>query len=127
MVDTVKPEHFKLTVAVPAEMGTMRGFHVEKLAVPGRLGYVSVGVTKGTRSSSSAARVSVETTNILEFSIDPKLFRVLSGQDKELWIDGDQMRLDPKAIEAGKIIYFKAMDSRVWKVCLCIFFYFPTF
>jgi len=111
----VKPEHFKLTVAVPAEVSSMRGFHVEKLAAPGRLGRISVDVRKGTHSNSSAARVTVETTNVLEFSVNPNLFGAL-GRDAEFWIDGDKMHLHVNPVEEGKMIYFKAMEQKVWKL-----------
>ncbi|KAJ3806599.1 hypothetical protein F5876DRAFT_90994 [Lentinula aff. lateritia] len=69
------PETFSLTVAIPAESGSMRGWHVEKLSIPGRLGRVSVHVIE--HSSSFAMLVNAETTNILEFSVDPELFASL--------------------------------------------------
>ncbi|KAJ3937435.1 MAG: hypothetical protein NXY57DRAFT_1045445 [Lentinula lateritia] len=82
------PEIFSLTVAVPAESGSMRGWHVEKLSIPGRLGRVSVHIIE--QSTSSAMLVKTETTNILEFSIDTKLFGVLE-KDMQLYIDGKQL------------------------------------
>ncbi|KAJ3865929.1 hypothetical protein EV359DRAFT_72120 [Lentinula novae-zelandiae] len=82
------PEIFSLTVAVPAESGSMRGWHVEKLSIPGRLGRVSIHVIE--QSTSSAMLVNAETTNILEFSIDTKLFGVLE-KDMQLYIDGKQL------------------------------------
>ncbi|KAJ4501748.1 hypothetical protein C8R41DRAFT_862291 [Lentinula lateritia] len=107
------PEIFSLTVAVPAESGSMRGWHVEKLSIPGRLGRVSVHIIE--QSTSSAMLVKTETTNILEFSIDTKLFGVLE-KDMQLYIDGKQVTLDSSILETAQIIYFKAAGPRLWKL-----------
>ncbi|KAJ3788745.1 hypothetical protein GGU10DRAFT_345240, partial [Lentinula aff. detonsa] len=109
---TTDPEAFTLTVAIPAESGSMRGWHVEKLLIPGRLGRVHVCVT---HRGSLAVRVDIKTTNILEFSVDPNLSGVLK-QNSELWIDGGRMKLDEKISQAGEILYFKAIEPRIWKL-----------
>lgn len=113
--DNVKSETFRLTVAVPAESSSMRGWHVEKLAVPGRLGRISVQV----EPSTSHPRVNVETTNVLEFSVNPKVFGALS--DARLWIDGMIMHLDAEVLEAAEVIYFKAIEPKMWKVRSTVF------
>ncbi|KAH7877813.1 uncharacterized protein C8R40DRAFT_1159305 [Lentinula edodes] len=106
-------EKFSLTVAVPAESGSMQGWHIEKLSIPGRLGRVSVHVIE--QSSSSAMLVNAKTTNILEFSVDPKLFGVLE-KDMQLYIDGKQVVLDSRILEMAQVIYFKAVGPKLWKL-----------
>ncbi|KAJ4488323.1 hypothetical protein J3R30DRAFT_3696095 [Lentinula aciculospora] len=114
-LNSTDSEAFSLTVALPAESGSMRGWHVEKLSIPGRLGRVYVSVIGRNENSSFSPTVRVETTNILEFSVDPKLFGVLE-RDTELWIDGKQVQLDTDILTAGKIAYFKAVEPRIWKL-----------
>ncbi|KAF5391841.1 hypothetical protein D9757_001678 [Collybiopsis confluens] len=106
-------DSFMLTVAVPAETSSLGGWHVEQLFVPGRLGRVSVKIKK--EPSTRVARVLVETTNILQCSVDPKVFRV-PNHDVEIWIDGKNMHLQAKVSEGDDVIYFKAVEPRVWKL-----------
>ncbi|KAJ3842899.1 hypothetical protein F5878DRAFT_348438 [Lentinula raphanica] len=110
--DVASEESFTMTVAIPAESNSMRGWHVEKLFVPGRLGRVHVR-TSG--RGSQVIRVDVETTNILEFSVDPNVFDVLE-RDSELWVDGKRMQLDDNVLRTSRMLYLKAIERRLWKI-----------
>ncbi|KIK63771.1 hypothetical protein GYMLUDRAFT_71889 [Collybiopsis luxurians FD-317 M1] len=108
--DGIQFEKFMLTVAIPSEASSLHGWHVEKLFVPGRLGRLSVSVI-----NDLSTRVIVETTNIHEFSVDPKTFGVFK-RDVQVWIDGKEMHLDKRVLEGDDPIYFSAMEPRMWKL-----------
>uniref|UniRef100_D8PW24 Peptidase S9 prolyl oligopeptidase catalytic domain-containing protein n=1 Tax=Schizophyllum commune (strain H4-8 / FGSC 9210) TaxID=578458 RepID=D8PW24_SCHCM len=75
-------ERFTLTVASPTESGTLHGWAVEELAVPGRLAKLSVART-------IPGRVDVKTQNVAAFTVDKDVFEHL----REVTINGKEVEL----------------------------------
>jgi len=82
-------KEFTLTVCSPAESGSMKGFVIEKLSVPGRLGRLHVQVV-----SSEVVRVSI--TNVRQL----KLPHNLLGRSIEC--DGDRLEF-PQTAQANTV------------------------
>ncbi|KIY64911.1 hypothetical protein CYLTODRAFT_424805 [Cylindrobasidium torrendii FP15055 ss-10] len=93
---------FTLTVGVPSESGTLHGWRINALAVPGRLGKLSI-------QRRGDDHVHVRTTNLLRLSVDTSVFPL-----SWLKIDDNTLYLDPSL---GKgLVSFVAVNSKVWKV-----------
>lgn len=70
------PERFILTVAIPEENGSLHGFEIKQLEIPGRLGRLSVEIND--------ASINVATSNVWELSLE--ISSQLRG--RQLVVDG---------------------------------------
>ncbi|KAG8217230.1 hypothetical protein J3R82DRAFT_5317 [Butyriboletus roseoflavus] len=85
-----KTTSFTLTVAVPAESGSLNGWQIQALTTPGLLGRLRVTTTPD-------GRMSVQTTNVSVFSLDADVRAVTCDDIKKatiLAIDGDDVPAD---------------------------------
>ncbi|KAF9036995.1 hypothetical protein BDZ89DRAFT_1061691 [Hymenopellis radicata] len=96
-------ERFTLTVSVPSEVGSLHGWSIQALTIPGRLGRLSVQ-----RANEEDDRVRVKTSNLESLSVDTNTFPI-----SRLLLDDTPIHL--KDDEDG-IIYFEAVNNKVWKV-----------
>ncbi|KII88901.1 hypothetical protein PLICRDRAFT_175154 [Plicaturopsis crispa FD-325 SS-3] len=79
-VEAATPESFTLTVSIPHESGSLQGWRIEALNVPGRLGKIRVDTAAGLSV--------VQTTNVHRFSID-----VAKNHGREIVVDGARFSL----------------------------------
>ncbi|KAJ7582507.1 hypothetical protein C8J56DRAFT_954942 [Mycena floridula] len=91
---------FTLTVAIPAESGSLHGWRIEALSIPGRLGRIRVEIGEGDK-------ISVATSNVAWFSVDRRVFAVSS-----IRIDEEHLKIS----EDSKLLRFQAVEGKVWKV-----------
>ncbi|KAL0578240.1 hypothetical protein V5O48_003735 [Marasmius crinis-equi] len=96
---------FTLTVALPADSGSLHGWRIDQLSIPGRLARLNVRVDDG--------QVHVVSSNIKAFSIDTSVFSV---HPDSLWVDNTRLQLPSGTGQAGPVISFRAVDFKVWKV-----------
>ncbi|KAF8556922.1 hypothetical protein OG21DRAFT_1505960 [Imleria badia] len=85
-----KTASLTLTVAVPAESGSLNGWQIHALKTPGLLGRLRV-------TTNPVGQVSTQTTNIAVFSLDPDAFHATCDdvkKEKILAIDGDNISID---------------------------------
>ncbi|KAI5835596.1 hypothetical protein K523DRAFT_368134 [Schizophyllum commune Tattone D] len=88
------PETFTLTIASPTESGSLHGWAVEELAVPGRLAKLTVVRTAQERAEATTqGRADVQTQNIIAFSIDKDTFEQL----REITVNGKEVELNALA------------------------------
>ncbi|KAJ7871501.1 hypothetical protein B0H14DRAFT_3570057 [Mycena olivaceomarginata] len=93
---------FTLTVAIPAESGSLHGLKIERLSVPGRLGRLTVNVLPDNK-------LRVVTTNVDRFSIDASL-----------WDDIESLRADSALLEFSPqlrsgVVSFQKEGRKSWK------------
>ncbi|KAG7092176.1 hypothetical protein E1B28_008545 [Marasmius oreades] len=96
---------FTLTVALPSDSGTLHGWRVDRLSVPGRLGRLNVELDE--------EKVRVVSSNVKAFSVDTSVFAVRPGS---LWIDNSHLPLPDVTAQARGVISFISVDHKVWKV-----------
>ncbi|KAK1229074.1 hypothetical protein PQX77_007890 [Marasmius sp. AFHP31] len=96
---------FTLTVALPADSGTLHGWRVDRLSTPGRLARLAVQVNND--------QVHVVSSNIKAFSVDLSVFPV---HPDGLWIDKTRLRIPDDVVQSKQIVSFHAVDYKVWKV-----------
>ncbi|KAF7359398.1 Transmembrane protein [Mycena sanguinolenta] len=96
---------FTLTVAVPAESGSLHGWRIERLSVPGRLGRLTVDTLAGNE-------IRIVTSNVDRFSIST-----------DVWDDIGSLRVDNAALELQQdpgstagVITFERDGWRSWKL-----------
>ncbi|ESK87531.1 transmembrane protein [Moniliophthora roreri MCA 2997] len=97
------PRDFTLTVAIPADSGSMHGWQIQRLSVPGRLARLHVKTTEN-------YEVRVTSSNVKSFSVDLRAFIVSA-----LWIDDSRIHL-PHVDANNGLMAFEAVDFKVWKV-----------
>lgn len=93
---------FTLTVSIPSESGSLRGWKIESLSIPGRLGRIRIRIVHG-------APVSVATFNVHTFSVDRRFY------------DGDLVDVDNSptiALPQVDVVFFlkTAMGPKNWQV-----------
>ncbi|TFY55536.1 hypothetical protein EVJ58_g8182 [Rhodofomes roseus] len=96
---TETPDSFTLTVSIPAESGSLHGWRVHQLLVPGRLGRLTVRVT--------GASIDVRTGNIAAFSIR----HVVRYAASTLIVDGTVL---PSGNLQDDLVYFSYQDG-IWR------------
>jgi hypothetical protein len=93
---------FTLTVAVPAESGSLHGWKIERLSVPGRLGRLTVDVLADNQ-------LRIVTSNVDRFSV---LAHVWDGVES-LHVDNSLVQLSPQLRSSG-VIAFESDGRRGW-------------
>jgi len=93
---------FTLTVAAPSEGGSLHGWKIESLVIPGRLARLHVSYTKN-------REVHVATWNVDTFSVDSHLFEF-----KSLIVDDSIMNVTRGSM--GIIRFETNAGGRVWQV-----------
>ncbi|KAG7452898.1 uncharacterized protein BT62DRAFT_989922 [Guyanagaster necrorhizus] len=96
----ISSSKFMLTVSIPAESGSLHGWRIVALTIPGRLGRLRVE-----RASDLAVRV--YTSNLQRFSVDTTIYNT-----SNVYIDNSKVYIDKD--KAG-IIHFEAVEPKVWK------------
>ncbi|KAF9459360.1 hypothetical protein BDZ94DRAFT_1199681 [Collybia nuda] len=93
-------KHFTLTILVPGEAGSLHGWMINSLAVPGRLGrlHISINVTG----------IRVITSNVHAFSVDTRLNECTS-----LHIDNSMISFPPIFDDT---LYFEDTGAQTWQV-----------
>ncbi|KAJ6488662.1 hypothetical protein C8R47DRAFT_490907 [Mycena vitilis] len=94
---------FTLTVAVPAESGSLHGFNIERLGIPGRLGRLTVDALDDNK-------LRVVTSNVDRFSVLVHIWDEIESfhVDKSVVIVSPQVR-------AGGVITFESDGHIGWK------------
>ncbi|KAJ7445786.1 hypothetical protein B0H11DRAFT_2086878 [Mycena galericulata] len=93
---------FTLTVAVPAESGSLHGWKIERLRVPGRLGRLTVDAFTGNQ-------LRIVTSNVDRFSVRADMWDIES-----LYVDNSLVEFSPQMHRHG-IITFESVRCRAWK------------
>ncbi|KAJ7093157.1 hypothetical protein C8R44DRAFT_399607 [Mycena epipterygia] len=93
---------FTLTVAVPAESGSLHGWKVERLHVPGRLGRLTV-------QALTDNELRIVTSNVDRFSVVADMWNIDS-----LYVDNSLVHLSPQ-LRSSEAITFESDGRRVWK------------
>ncbi|KAH9946364.1 uncharacterized protein BXZ73DRAFT_37690 [Epithele typhae] len=100
------PLSFTLTVAIPSDSGTMHGWAIQSLSVPGRLSRIAVTMDVGT--------IDVRTSNVDAFTIPVGLLpRDLVNSP--IVVDGQTITLDEASWEQPEFILGLAKES-TWTV-----------
>ncbi|KAJ7684731.1 hypothetical protein DFH06DRAFT_1277353 [Mycena polygramma] len=94
---------FTLTVAVPAESGSLHGFNIERLGIPGRLGRLTVDALDDNK-------LRVLTSNVDRLSVLAHMW----DQIESLHVDKSVLVLSPQ-LRAGGVITFESDGHRGWK------------
>ncbi|KAF8894431.1 hypothetical protein BD779DRAFT_1501027 [Infundibulicybe gibba] len=94
-------DEFTLTVAIPLESGSLHGWKIEELIVPGRLGRLRV-------NQMDDQRVRVTTSNVNRFSVQPPLYGLRSIQ-----VDDSQISLPPQLDDP---VHLVLVCSRSWQI-----------
>ncbi|KZT74257.1 hypothetical protein DAEQUDRAFT_702566 [Daedalea quercina L-15889] len=94
------PNSFTLTVSIPAESGSLHGWRIHQLLIPGRLGRLSVKV--------NGASVDVRTHNVGAFSVRHAL---RPGQVNNLVVDGITFPQDGLKLSGDTVVYFSCTDG----------------
>jgi len=97
MLPRSRSKSFTLTVAIPIESGSLHGWQIESLDLPGRLGRIHVKEEEG--------RFQVDTVNVNSFSTTCQNITWLV-------IDGAQL---PLVTDEYGIMRFQMTQSRVWQ------------
>jgi hypothetical protein len=79
--EAAPPNYFTFTITTPAECGSLYGWRVDEVKIPGRLARLTIHIVGGTAA--------VNTTNVWSFSIDTSvsptsMITVDGGEDLEL-------------------------------------------
>ncbi|KAJ7168119.1 hypothetical protein C8R43DRAFT_1060269 [Mycena crocata] len=104
MLRRPRSDTFTLTVAAPAESGSLHGWKIERLCVPGRLGRLTVH-----RLSDNQIRI--VTSNVDRFSVRADMWDVNS-----LYVDNSLLDFSPQVDD--DVINFENNGRRVWKSSL---------
>ncbi|TCD68231.1 hypothetical protein EIP91_011300 [Steccherinum ochraceum] len=95
---------FTLTVAIPSDSGSLHGFHIDSLLIPGRLGRLTVEVNEG--------KVFVKTINIKAFSIAHEPDVLLAGK-ASIVVDGQDFDVTALRTQSAKHLLRKESQ---WEV-----------
>ncbi|KAI1790745.1 hypothetical protein LXA43DRAFT_973466 [Ganoderma leucocontextum] len=96
---------FTLTVAVPSDSGSLYGWSIHRLSIPGRLGRLTVHINLG--------GISVETTNIRAFSY--RLGSLPEDVKNLLFlVDGQAVELDKATWDQPKFSFGLVQEEGVW-------------
>jgi hypothetical protein len=66
--EVAPPKSFTLTTTTPAECGSLYGWSIHTVTIPGRLARLTIDIVDGTAA--------VNTTNVLSFSVDTSVSRI---------------------------------------------------
>ncbi|KAJ7197231.1 hypothetical protein GGX14DRAFT_545520 [Mycena pura] len=99
-----RSKSFTLTVAIPAESGSLHGWKIERLTVPGRLGRLTVHTL-------SDNQLHVVTSNVDRFSVLGEMWDIES-----LYIDKSFVESLSRYRESC-VITFERDGQRLWKAC----------
>ncbi|KAK0197474.1 hypothetical protein F5146DRAFT_48465 [Armillaria mellea] len=91
---------FTLSVSIPAESGSLHGWRIVALTIPGRLGRLRVE-----RASDLAVRI--HTSNLQRFSVDTTIYNIST-----VYVDNSKVHISKD--NAGTI-HFEAVEQKVWK------------
>ncbi|KAJ7285998.1 hypothetical protein C8J57DRAFT_1286459 [Mycena rebaudengoi] len=94
---------FTLTVAVPFESGSLHGWKIEALEVPGRLGRLTVEALPDNK-------IRVVTSNVIRFSVLSDMWELNS-----LYIDKSAMEVPPEYHGVGAIT-FERDETKTWNI-----------
>ncbi|KAL1709962.1 hypothetical protein EV121DRAFT_275862 [Schizophyllum commune] len=109
--DSESPDRFTLTVASTTESGTLHGWAVEELAVPGRLAKLAVERTDpGHGDIMTRGRVEITAQNVAAFSVDKKDFEQL----REVTINGKEVELNALAKDTTRARF--ELKNKEWVV-----------
>ncbi|KAJ6500423.1 hypothetical protein C8R45DRAFT_67979 [Mycena sanguinolenta] len=95
---------FTLTIAVPAESGSLHGWKIERLSVPGRLGRLTVDVR-------AENELRIVTSNVDRFSISTDVWDNIGS----LRVDNALLKLQPELSSAAGVIAFERDGRKSWK------------
>ncbi|KAL1669386.1 hypothetical protein GGF50DRAFT_123232 [Schizophyllum commune] len=103
------PDCFTLTVASPTESGSLYGWAVEELAVPGRLAKLAVERTyPGHEDTTTRGRVEITTQNVAAFSVEKEKLEKL----REVTINGKGVELNALAKDTTRARFLH--KSKEW-------------
>ncbi|KAJ7632248.1 hypothetical protein FB45DRAFT_744737 [Roridomyces roridus] len=94
---------FTLTVAIPADSGSLHGWKIEALTTPGRLGRLMVQTV-------SDSHLRIVTSNVERFSFPPESWDVQSIQ-----VDASVMQFSN--LRAQSVVNFERDGKKNWKGC----------
>ncbi|KAJ7756820.1 hypothetical protein DFH07DRAFT_473596 [Mycena maculata] len=97
-----RSKSFTLTVAVPSESGSLHGWKIERLTVPGRLGRLTV-------QAFGDNRLRIVTSNVDRFSVLAEMWDVDSLQ-----VDNSLVDFSPQLRGSG-VVTFESDGRRAWK------------
>ncbi|KAJ6606577.1 hypothetical protein DFH09DRAFT_1242069 [Mycena vulgaris] len=97
-----RSKSFTLTVAVPAESGSLHGWKIERLSVPGRLSRLTVHTLGDTE-------LRIVTSNVDRFSVRGDLWNIDS-----LYVDNKPVNVSPELLGSG-VIAFQSDGRKFWK------------
>ncbi|KAJ7236724.1 hypothetical protein B0H12DRAFT_124090 [Mycena haematopus] len=95
---------FTLTVAVPAESGSLHGWKIERLSVPGRLGRLTVNVLTDNK-------LRIVTSNVDRFSVSTDVWDAIGS----LRVDNALLEFPQEPSSAVGIVTFEKDGRRGWK------------
>ncbi|KAL1730124.1 hypothetical protein EV714DRAFT_284474 [Schizophyllum commune] len=109
--DSESPDRFTLTVASPTESGSLHGWAVEELAVPGRLSKLAVERTDpGHGDITTQGRVEITTQNVAAFSVDKEKLEKLRG----VTVNGKEVELNALAKDTTRARFL--LKNKEWVV-----------
>ncbi|KAK0502905.1 hypothetical protein EDD18DRAFT_1135549 [Armillaria luteobubalina] len=97
---TAPSRKFTLSVSVPAESGSLHGWCIVALTIPGRLGRLRV-------ESTSDIAVRIHTSNLQRFSVDTTIYNIST-----VYVDNSKVHINKDKVG---IIHFEAVEQKVWK------------
>ncbi|KAJ7090213.1 hypothetical protein B0H15DRAFT_779111 [Mycena belliarum] len=97
----VRSNRFTLTVAVPAESGSMHGWKIERLRVPGHLARLTV--------HSLDDKLHVVTSNVDRFTLLADMWNIES-----FYVDNNLVAVTPESLHSG-VLAFESDGRRGWK------------
>ncbi|THV08034.1 hypothetical protein K435DRAFT_815267 [Dendrothele bispora CBS 962.96] len=95
-----RSKSFTLTVAIPAESGSLHGWRIESLDIPGRIARLMI-------HSTDDGKVFVTSSNVRAFSVNLATFSLSS-------LSVDNARVDFPH-DLGDTLYMKAVEPKIWK------------
>ncbi|KAI0646781.1 hypothetical protein C8Q79DRAFT_907130 [Trametes meyenii] len=103
--DTTVSRSFTLTVSVPSESGSLHGWSIHSLTIPGRLGRLAVDMRKGA--------IHARTKNVKAFSIRLGALPV-NEREKPFVLDGQTIELDEGTWNVGNFSLAMSQENGEW-------------
>ncbi|KAJ7771786.1 hypothetical protein B0H16DRAFT_1772103, partial [Mycena metata] len=95
---------FTLTVAVPADSGSLHGWKIERLSVPGRLGRLTVHILADNQ-------LRIVTSNVDRFSVLGDAWEGLAS----LQVDNSALEIPPELLGSG-VATFESDGRKAWQI-----------
>ncbi|KAJ7043274.1 hypothetical protein C8F04DRAFT_1074310 [Mycena alexandri] len=95
---------FTLTVAVPSESGSLHGWKIERLSVPGRLGRLTVHTLADNQ-------LRIVTSNVDRFSVLGDAWEGFAS----LQVDNSALEISPELLNSD-VVTFESDGRRAWKI-----------